>query len=198
MKVKGKELILKIVSLLATVLTFLGLAFKFAYEKVVIKGLPEGLPDAAKNLLPSSRSLTRADWTGNFKQLSDFGVKSVGWWQAARVFLIISLVLVAIVALISVVQFFYNGKVLSCVKTCTSTLGILSVLAFLITLLVGGGLIASKISDIYTAKITLGLSTLGLTGVSATASYLPHLGVYFLTIFALIALVSALLDRHKD
>ncbi len=198
MKVKGKVLILKIVPLLATVLTFLGLEFKFAYEKVVIKGLPEGLPDAAKNLLPSSRSLTRADWTGNFKQLSDLGVKSVGWWQAARVFLIISLVLVAIVALITIVQFFYNGKVLSLVKTCTSALGILSVLAFLITLLVGGGLIASKISEIYTAQIGLVLSGLGLTGVSATASYLPHLGVYFLTIFALVALVSALLDRHKD
>lgn len=197
MKVKVKELVLKIVSLLAMVLTFVGLALKFAYQKIAITGLPDSLPDVAKQSLPASNSLTRGDWTDSFKTLKDLNIKAVGWWQTARVFMIISLVIVAIVAVLSIVELFYNNKILSIAKKVLCVLGLVSVVVFLVTLLVGSGIIAGKISDIYTAQVSLGLSAFGLSGISVKASYIPHVGAFFIIIFAIVSLVSALLDRKK-
>lgn len=196
---KVKSMALKVVSLVATVLTFVGLALKFAYKKIAISGLPDGLPDAVKNNLPSSGAQTRKDWVDSFSTLKGYKIGSVAWWQVARVFMIISLVIIAIVAVVSIVQLFYNHKILSVAKLVLSCLGIASIVVFAVTLITGSVLVADKLGTIMSTTVGLSLSQLGITSAKVGVTFLPNVGAYFIMIFGLIAMVAALLDKKvKD
>ena len=174
MKVKGKELIFKIVSLVATVLTFVGLAFKFAYEKISSGGQSTG------------GSVTRADWVDSFDYFKRLTSAGHAFWQIARVFMIISLVVLAILAVITVVEFFFNHKYLSLAKRIISIVAIACVAIFFITLAIGSILIANKLSDLYSSPVA-----------KVSVSFIPHVGPWFMLVFGLTASITALLDKKK-
>ena len=131
MKVKGKELILKVVSLVATVLAFVGFAFKFATGKT-------GKVSSAINF---------DKWIDSFDVYKLFQKTAVNLWQAARVFLIIALVALAILAVITVIQFFFNHKYLSLAKFIVSIVTIACFVIFFILLIAGGIMLGNKLSS---------------------------------------------------
>ncbi len=169
MKVKGKELILKITSLVATVLAFLGLAFKFAVKKI------------SYNSTSHSESITRSQWVDVIKGADYVSKTAQTFWQIARVFMIISLIVIAVLAVITIVEFFFNHKYLSLAKFIISIVAIACVVIFFATLIIGGILYANKASDLMGGSI----------------SFIPHVGPFFMFIFGLIASIAALLDRKK-
>lgn len=172
MKVKGKELILKIVSLVATVLTFVGLAFKFITTS------------SSSKLGGGDVELTRADWKDAIKLYKEPIMKDYNsiatFWQIARVFMIISLIVIAILAVITIIQFFFNHKYLALAKTIVSIVALVCVIVFFATLVIGNIMLANKGSN----EI-----------VSTTV--LPHVGPCFMFVFGAIASVAALLDKKK-
>ncbi len=169
MKVKGKELILKIVSLVATVLSFVGLAFKFAVMNT---------DPAIGKSTSSSQSLQ--DWVDSFKLFKNVQETAVRFWQVARVFLIIALVVLAVLALITIVQFFFNHKYLSLAKLVVSIAAVACFVVFFALLVIGGIMLGNKMS-----------SDLG------TVTFLPNVGAWFIFLFGLVAGVVALVDRKK-
>ena len=135
MKVKGKELILKVVTILSAVLAFVGLAFKFASQSLVqIKGA-----DAVKT------NYTLNQWVDSFNQSKMFSETGVKFWQVSRVFLIISLVVLALIAIVAVLEMFISNKYLSLAKLVLSIVGIVCVIVFFSTLVVGGVKVANQI-----------------------------------------------------
>ena len=168
MKVKGKELILKIVSLVATVLTFVGLAFKFAMQRTTAGSFSH------------SESLTRGDWTDSFKFVKEMTSAGHAFWQIARVFMIISFVVLAVLAVLTIVEFFFHHKYLSLAKRITSIVAIACVAVFFVALLIGSILVANKLS-----------------GDSYSVMFIPHVGPWFMLVFGLTASITALLDRKK-
>lgn len=172
MKVKGKELIFKIVSLCTTVLTFVGLAFKFAYQSTVVGG---------HKIDAFSGSITRGDWWDMVNEgLEELSGPGYTFWQFAKVFLIVSLVVLAILAVLTVVEFFFSHKYLSLAKRIVSVVAIVSVVVFFATLVIGGLIVANK-------------ETVGVTEVTL----LPNVGAWFIFVFGLVASVMALLDKKK-
>lgn len=179
MKVKGKELILKIVSLCATVLAFVGLAFKFAYKNVCIAG---------KALDSASGSITRSNWW----DMVDSGLKKTTaagytFWQFAKVFMVISLVLLAVLAVLTIIEFFFSHKYLSLAKRIVGIATLVSVVVFFLTLMIGGFIVADKLSDLQTT----------LMHAKVEISFVPHVCPWFLLVFGLAAPIVSLVDRKK-
>ena len=170
MKVKGKELILKVTSLVATILTFLGLAFKFAVEKQTMGSISH------------SESITRSQWVDSFDMAKELTSAGHTFWQIARIFMIISLIVIAVLAVITVVEFFFNHKYLSLAKFIISIVAIACVVIFFAALVIGGILFANKASDLIPG---------------GSLSFIPHVGPFFMLIFGLIASITALLDKKK-
>lgn len=164
MKVKGKELILKTVSLVATVLTFVGLAFKFAVEKTDVGSL----------------SLSRGEWTDSFELVKEMTSAGHAFWQIARAFMIISLVVLAVLAVLTIVEFFFQHKYLSLAKRIVSIVSIVCVAVFFLALVIGGILVANKLSEL-----------------GGSVMFIPHVGPWFMLVFGLAASITALLDRKK-
>jgi len=75
-----KDLVLKVVTILASVMCFVALAFKFAFQKV-------------GNI---SKSVSLKEWFDSFEALDKLKVDGIQAWKTAKVFLIITLVLVAV------------------------------------------------------------------------------------------------------
>lgn len=122
-----KDLVLKVVTILASVMCFVALAFKFAFQKV-------------GNI---SKSVSLKEWFDSFEALDKLKVDGIQAWKTAKVFLIITLVLVAIVAILAIIKFFVSNKYIDIVLAVVSGLAIVSTIVMTICLLVGN----AKISD---------------------------------------------------
>lgn len=122
------SLILKIVAIVAGVLSFVGMAFKF----VAI---------SSKQVSSFSESASMNDWF----DLIDFGSDApeamrpdwLGAWQTARVFMWIALIAVAVVAVICVLKFFLNMGILNLLMKIAGIVGIVCSLVFIIAMFVG-------------------------------------------------------------
>ena len=127
-KSDSTSLILKIVAIVAGVLSFVGMAFKF-------------LAISSKQVSSFSESLSMNDWF----DLIDLGSDApeamrpdwLGAWQTARVFMWIALIAVAVVAVICVLKFFLNMGILNLLMKIAGIVGIVCSLVFIIAMFVG-------------------------------------------------------------
>lgn len=125
-----KDLVLKVVTILASVMCFVALAFKFAFQKV-------------GNV---SKSVSLKEWFDSFEALDKLKVDGIQAWKTAKVFLIITLVLVAIVAILAIIKFFVSNKYIDIVLAVVSGLAIVSTIVMTICLFVGNGKISNAVS----------------------------------------------------
>ncbi len=154
MKKKGFGLVAVCISVVAAVLSFVALAFNW-YALVISS---ESLP------------ATRADWAHSLESsASQFGA-----WRASRVFMIITLVVVAIVAVLLIVELFYENKLLAQIAKWASLALIVLVAIFLILFVVG---------------------CVNLSGSSMLV--MPHAGPIALTAFAVLTGVFGMLANKK-
>lgn len=127
-KSDSTSLILKIVAIVAGVLSFVGMAFKF----VAI---------SSKQVSSFSESLSMNDWFDWIDLGSDAPEAMrpdwLGAWQTARVFMWIALIAVAVVAVICVLKFFLNMGILNLLMKIAGIVGIVCSLVFIIAMFVG-------------------------------------------------------------
>lgn len=127
-KSDSTSLILKIVAIVAGVLSFVGMAFKF----VAI---------SSKQVSSFSESASMNDWFDMIDLGSDAPEAMrpdwLGAWQTARVFMWIALIAVAVVAVICVLKFFLNMSILNLLMKIAGIVGIVCSLVFIIAMFVG-------------------------------------------------------------
>ena len=155
------NLVTSIISIALAVFSFVCMAFKFI--SITAKVGDESY----------TQNINFSDWLEIFD--SSMLPDSINWWQTARVFLIITLVVVAIVAVLALVQLFVSNKFLALVLKIASIVGIVVALIYLIAMI--GGCIAISMdfsSDFY------------------TISYGPHIGATLLGVSALASSICGL------
>ena len=155
------NLVTSIISIALAVFSFVCMAFKFISTTAKV-----GDESYTQNI-------NFSDWLEIFD--SSILPDSINWWQTARVFLIITLVVVAIVAVLALVQLFVSNKFLALVLKIASIVGIVVALIYLIAMI--GGCIAISMdfsSDFY------------------TISYGPHIGATLLGVSALASSICGL------
>lgn len=127
-KSDSTSLILKIVAIVAGVLSFVGMAFKFVTA-------------SSKQVSSISESASMSDWFDTIDmgaELSDaMRPDWLGAWQTARVFMWIALIAVAVVAVICVLKFFLNMGILNLLMKIAGIVGIVCSLVFIIAMFVG-------------------------------------------------------------
>ncbi len=158
MKKKGFSLVASIISAVFSVLAFIGLAFNFVTAAVTSAGRS------------TSEAGSRADWLeilshGDVYKAMD---KSVAMWTFARVLMIITFIVLAVLAVLLVVQLFYNHKILALLTKILGIAGIVLSIAFLIFFVVGG----------------INLSTFE---ANYTLMYLPNVGPFWIMVCGVVA-----------
>lgn len=127
-KSDSTSLILKIVAIVAGVLSFVGMAFKFVTA-------------SSKQVSSISESASMNDWFDSIDLGSDAPEAMrpdwLGAWQTARVFMWIALIAVAVVAVICVLKFFLNMGILNLLMKIAGIVGIVCSLVFIIAMFVG-------------------------------------------------------------
>lgn len=127
-KSDSTSLILKIVAIVAGVLSFVGMAFKFVTA-------------SSKQVSSISESASMNDWFDMIDLGSDVPEAMrpdwLGAWQTARVFMWIALIAVAVVAVICVLKFFLNMGILNLLIKIAGIVGIVCSLVFIIAMFVG-------------------------------------------------------------
>lgn len=127
-KSDSTSLILKIVAIVAGVLSFVGMAFKFVTA-------------SSKQVSSISESASMNDWFDSIDIGSDAPEAMrpdwLGAWQTARVFMWIALIAVAVVAVICVLKFFLNMGILNLLMKIAGIVGIVCSLVFIIAMFVG-------------------------------------------------------------
>lgn len=127
-KSDSTSLILKIVAIVAGVLSFVGMAFKF-------------ITTSSRQISDLSESASMSDWFDTIDmgaELSDaMRPDWLGAWQTARVFMWIALIAVAVVAVICVLKFFLNMGILNLLIKIAGIVGIVCSLVFIIAMFVG-------------------------------------------------------------
>ena len=127
-KSDSTSLILKIVAIVAGVLSFVGMAFKFVTV-------------SSRQVSSLSESASMNDWFDSIDIGSDAPEAMrpdwLGAWQTARVFMWIALIAVAVVAVICVLKFFLNMGILNLLMKIAGIVGIVCSLVFIIAMFVG-------------------------------------------------------------
>ena len=126
-KSDSTSLILKIVAIVAGVLSFVGMAFKF-------------LAISSKQVSSFSESASMSDWFDTIDMGAELPEAMRPWlgaWQTARVFMWIALIAVAVVAVICVLKFFLNMGILNLLIKIAGIVGIVCSLVFIIAMFVG-------------------------------------------------------------
>lgn len=127
-KSDSTSLILKIVAIVAGVLSFVGMAFKFVTA-------------SSRQVSSLSESISMNDWFDSIDLGSDAPEAMrpdwLGAWQTARVFMWIALIAVAVVAVICVLKFFLNMGILNLLMKIAGIVGIVCSLVFIIAMFVG-------------------------------------------------------------
>ncbi len=155
-------LVTRIVAIALAVLTFVSMAFKFVVGTIKVGNTK------------TSEAGSFSDWNEILGGSGD----NLGWWKTAKVFMIIAFVVVAVLAVIAVIQFFYNHKVLSMIMKFGGIVGIVVAVAFIALFIVG--------------CIVLGEESYGVA-----ITYGPHAGPIVLALSAIGASVCATLSAKK-
>lgn len=158
MKINKNGMITRIISIALAVLSFIGMAFAFGGVK--------GNGDSA--------SFKFGEWIDMVESGVKYKADGIGWWNTSRIFLIITLVVVAVLAIIAIVQFFFNHKILSMIMKFGGIVGIVTAVVFVVTLI--GGLI--HFSNEY-------------------ITYFPHVGAILIALATIGASVCATLSAKK-
>ena len=125
--------ILTIASLLTGVLAFVSLAFK---------------PFAKQVMGSASFNVSLKDWLDALNRQTPIKIDGLTEWKVARVFMIITLVLVAIATVLAIVRFFVSNKYVDIALVVVGALVIVSSLVMMITLLVGASKMSNKVVSI--------------------------------------------------
>ena len=126
-KSDSTSLILKIVAIVAGVLSFVGMAFKF-------------ITTSLRQNSDLSESASMSDWFDTIDMGAELPEAMRPWlgaWQTARVFMWIALIAVAVVAVICVLKFFLNMGILNLLIKIAGIVGIVCSLVFIIAMFVG-------------------------------------------------------------
>ncbi len=127
-KSDSTSLILKIVAIVAGVLSFVGMAFKF-------------ITTSSRQISDLSESASMSDWFDTIDMGAELPEAMrpdwLGAWQTARVFMWIALIAVAVVAVICVLKFFLNMGILNLLMKIAGIVGIVCSLVFIIAMFVG-------------------------------------------------------------
>ena len=126
-KSDSTSLILKIVAIVAGVLSFVGMAFKF-------------ITTSSRQISDLSESASMSDWFDTIDMGAELPEAMRPWlgaWQTARVFMWIALIAVAVVAVICVLKFFLNMGILNLLIKIAGIVGIVCSLVFIIAMFVG-------------------------------------------------------------
>lgn len=180
-KKSSVNFILSIVGLVTAALTFVALAFDFITKKVITKTILGTTTEDSTNLKLN-------DWLDNMHGMQEFNenlereVYNLTGWNMARAFLVITLVLVAIVAVALVIKLVMNNKLVNLLTVVASALCIVSAIVFMVTTFVGCGALSGTVN--------------WLAGDS-TLNYVAGLGVYILTVCAIATGVLAALSARK-
>ena len=177
--------ILAVVSVLTGILAFVSLAFKVFAKQVTKVTLGSNALD------PESADVSFKNWLDMLK--TDGTENGLGWLKTARVFLIITLVLVAIAAILAVVNFFVKNKYLNIALTVVGGLAIVSALVMLITLLVGSGMATKNAEKLANALAPTGTKV----SIKLVPGAIPVCLFVFSVITGAIATVSGSLGLAK-
>lgn len=181
----GVNLILTIVALVTAALSFVSLALNFITQKTTTKTLLGSAED--------STDLNLGEWSDGMKNMQEMNdnARSVGaedvydlaGWNLARVFLVITLILVGILAVSLVAKFFINNKLLGTVIMVVSALCVVSALVFAIATFVGCGAVSGPFN--------FGFGEI-------TVKCMANIGVYALTIFAIATGALSIVASRKN
>ena len=170
------NLILSVVGIAGAVLSYIALAFNFVNSQTTYKiGSSTSTTNNPMSLSKWFEYINKSQETNAHLDdtvLEDLRIKIDGW-AAARVFLIITLVLVAIVAIALVVKFFVNNKILNLATLVVAVLTIVSAVAFLIMVYAGGSALVGDaaenvkyLADVGARFVTLGALVAGGMGIA--------------------------------
>ena len=169
------NLIFSIVGMVGAVLSYIALAFNFINTQTTIK--------IGSSSSTTSSTATLSEWFKAINDAQEYNAKlegtvlgdlrvNIDGWATARVFLIITLVLVAIVAIALVVKFFVNNKILNWATLAVSILTVVSALMFIIMVYAGGSAFVGKaenvkaLADVGAWFVTLGAVIAGAMGIA--------------------------------
>lgn len=158
MKKKGFGLISSCVGVLAVVLAFVSLAFNWI----------------TMTLGKTSEPMARGDWN----KLLQAEISEVNMWKASRVFMIITLVVAAVVAVLLLVNLFYENKLLAQITKWVSLALIVLAAVYLIVFIVGC------------------INYASLSG-ALDITVMPNAGPICLTLFSVVAGVFGMLSVKK-
>ena len=155
-------LITKIVALVFAVLSFVAMAFPFMTAIVSLT--------VAGRSTSESASSSFSEWLDSLSTAQEFGSDKVGGYVTAKVFMIIALIAIAIVAVLVVVKFFMDHKIINLLLFIASLVALIASIAFLIAF-VAGGLQMSSFGDYMTALYipNAGSIILGVSGIVTAA-----------------------------
>ncbi len=168
-KRSNKGLIFGILALITAAMSFISLAFQFISTEITLGSTT------------STKSSGLTEWFDIISDLQD--TDNILGWNVAKIFLIITLVLVGLLLIALVVRFFIKNKYLDVIIKVISLLSILGALVFFISTVVGCG----KLSTVVDA------GNLG----SSSYRYIAHIAIYFITIFSILTSVLAFLTTSK-
>ncbi len=170
------SLILSIVGIVGAVLSFIALALNFVNTATTTK--------IGNSTSTTNNSIGLGKWFDRINQAQESNAEihklggddiiDINGWATARVFLIITLVLVALVAIALVVKFFINNKILNWATMIVACLTVVSALVFLIAVYVGGSPFSSEgsvvtvkvMADVGAWLVTLGAVISGAMGIA--------------------------------
>lgn len=153
-------LVMKIITIVAAVLTFVSIAFKFfGYTvRTTIGSLTNS----------ESGSSSMSDWFDGLENAST-EMDGIAAWQAAKGFLIAAFIIIGIIAVIAILKLFMNMGLLNLLMKIAGIAGIVVSLVFIICLIVGCVQMSGSLTDVI------------------TYSYYPREGSILITLFGLIA-----------
>ena len=153
-------LVMKIITIVAAVLTFVSIAFKFV--GYTVRATLGSLTNS------ESDSSSMGDW---FDMLENASTEAddIAAWQAAKGFLIAAFIIIGIIAVIAILKLFMNMGLLNLLMKIAGIAGIVVSLVFIICLIVGCVQMSGSLTD------------------AITCSYYPREGSILITLFGLIA-----------
>lgn len=171
MKKTGSKLITSALAIVFAVVSFLGLAFNF-----VVYTVTGGLGNTSRS---TTENWSLSQWFDFFKDNSS---DKIGTWNFAKVLMIITLVVVAIVAVLALVQLFVDNKLVRLGTSVASIVCMALSVLFIIMFIVGGAVYASSVSG---------------SGdfVSLTTTMAPNAGPIILALGGILAGVCGLLSN---
>lgn len=174
-KAKSKvNLIYMLITFVAGALAFVSMAFKFIGK--------DATGGVLGNTATSSSTMTLSEW---FDFITTFGeADGIVSWQIAKVFLIVTLVLIGLVLIGLVVNLFIKNKTLSNIIKIISVLAGVMAIIFFITVITGSSALSTSAGN--------------TSLIGASNKYYPSVAPYLITVFTLCTVVFSFLALKKS